>query len=71
MQQLKDRGTEDIDDFRIEPGDRPLAEGRDDVVEGALPAQRAGRDLAGERTVALVRQCSADSGERVRKIRGF
>ena len=41
-------------DFGIELRERALGEVLDQVIEAALPAQRAGDDLGGQRAVALV-----------------
>ena len=56
MQELEDRTAQDVEDFGVESREGTAAELRDDVVEGALPSERAGDDLAGERPIALVGQ---------------
>jgi hypothetical protein len=54
MQQLECGHPQDVDDFGIEPGDRPFRDGCDEVVECATPAERPSGDLGGERAIALV-----------------
>ena len=65
------RQAQDVEDLGIEAGERPLGERVDDVIERALPAQRAGGDLSGERAIALVVQSGAGPRERRRQIHGF
>ncbi len=62
------RHPQDVDDLRIEAGERTPRERGDDVVERALPAQRAGGDLSGERPVALVVRGPSDPRQRDAQI---
>ena len=54
MKQLKQRQAKDVDYFGIERRERPTGVGRDEDVEGALPAQRSRGDLAGKCAIAFV-----------------
>lgn len=56
VQQLEHRQPQDIDDLCVEPGERSIRERGDQVIEGPLPAERAGGDLTGERAIAFVRK---------------
>ena len=69
VQQLVDAEAKDVQDFRVEPSGRAPCEVRDQVVEGALPSQGAGGDLAGERTVTRVAEGRAGVCERLRQVR--
>ncbi len=71
VEQLEDAEPKDVDDLGIEAGQRPARMLRDDAVEGGLPAQCAGDDLADERPIALVLEPAARPGERVRQIGGL
>ena len=68
MQKLKDRAAQDVEDLGVQSRHGTAAELRDDVVECALPAERAGDDLAGERPIALVGQPRTRARERVGKV---
>ena len=59
MQQLIDAEAQNLDDLRIEPIDRPLRERARSVIERRPPALHAGRDLGGERAIAVVRERAA------------
>ena len=71
MEELKDRAAEDVEDLGIQPRHGAPAELGDDVVERALPPERAGDDLARERAIAFVRQPRTGAGERVGQVGGF
>ena len=54
VEQLIQAETQDGDDLRIELADAALREVLDEMVEAALPPQRAGDDLGSQRPIALV-----------------
>ena len=54
MEQLKETQAEDGEDLRVDLREWPLGKVLDEMVEGALPAQRAGDDGGGERAIAVV-----------------
>src|SRR4029450_5030034 len=56
VQQLEHRHPENVDNFRVEPGEWPLGECRNDVVESPLPAERPRCDLGSEGAIAFVRK---------------
>src|SRR5712691_4274215 len=59
MQQLICAEPQDLDDFRVEPGDGAPRELDDQVVESCAPALDAAGDFRGERAVAIVVQAPA------------
>ena len=68
VQQLIGAEAQDLDDLRIEPLDRPLREVADQMIERRPPALHAGRDLGGQRAVALVGERRARARDRGRQI---
>ena len=54
MEQLKETQAEDGEDLRVDLREWPFGKVLDEMVEGALPARRAGDDGGGERAIAVV-----------------
>ena len=69
VQQLKRGHPQNVEHFRIELRDRTSRKCFDDRVERSLPAQCSGRDLAGERAIALIWQPRTNLRERAWQIR--
>ena len=70
VEQLKQREAQDVHHLGIQPIERAPGEHADDPIEGRLPSERAGGDLAGERPIALVAKGGARPCQRRGQIRG-
>jgi hypothetical protein len=64
VQELVEAEAKDREDARIQFREGALREMLDEVIEGALPSERAGDDGRRERAVAVVGECGAAGCER-------
>ncbi len=71
MQELKDRASQDIEDLGVQSRHGTAAELRDDVVERALPSERAGDDLSREGSIAFVWQPRTGAREGMGQVGTF
>jgi hypothetical protein len=71
MEQLVGAEPEDREDVGIDLRDRTAGELLDEVIEAALPPERTGDDLGGERAVALVGQVRAAPRQTIGAMNGL
>src|SRR5690349_10428207 len=63
MKQLIHPQPQNLQDLEIELRQRTFREMLDQIVELALPSQRAGDQIRRQRAIALILKCGADSGK--------
>ena len=68
MKQLEGRHPEDVEDFRVQLRTGRFVKAATTRSNAPCHRKRPGRDLAGERTIALVLESRPRTGERRRQV---